>query len=43
MERLSMRAEGLGKSVVFLQADDLWPSCEGEPDCLTVAETLIDM
>lgn len=40
-QRLNERsvAVGLGRPT-FLDPDDEWPSCVGEPDCLTVDETV---
>lgn len=39
---LERRAEELGLGPVeFIGADDEWPSCRGEPDCLTVDESIL--
>ncbi len=38
---LTRRAEALGLGEVeFLRADDQWPSCRGQGDCLTVDESI---
>lgn len=39
---LARRAEALGLGrVEFIGADDEWPSCRGEPGCLTVNQSIL--
>jgi len=43
IERLTERALDLGiDPPMLLVASERWPSCEGQAECLTVAETLTD-